>query len=221
MAVYTIAGVPMEIGPQTEFARKMLQAYLTPDALAECRIVACPGEPEEIGLLRQVGLELLTRHSGMYIHGAAVLYKGKAWLFTAPSGTGKSTHVALWKKLLGDEAVILNGDKPFLRWLDGRAVVFGSPWRGKEGWGENRSAPLGGIFILRRGQTDRVEQIEDLDALNELLAATIYPEDACTTEKLLELLGCILESVPVRALYCTPTISAARRAVQFIEGDTP
>jgi len=209
----------MEIEPQMAFTKKLLRNYETPDAVAACRIVPCPGEPEEIGLLRQVGLELLMHYSGMYIHGAAVLYKGKTYLFTAPSGTGKSTHVALWKQLLGEGAVILNGDKPFIRLEDGQLLVYGGPWRGKEGWGENRSAPLGGIFVLRRGETDRVERIDDFDALNELLAATIYPEDAQTTEKLVELVGCIIESVPIRVLYCTKNLSAAGTAVQFIEGD--
>ena len=219
MASYTIAGVCMDIDPKTDFTKKLLQDYLTPDTPPQVQISPLPDEAEEIGLLRSVGMELLQHHSGMYIHGAAVLYKGKAYLFTAPSGTGKSTHIRFWKQLLGESAVILNGDKPFLRWMDGEMVLCGSPWRGKEGWGENRNAPLGGIFILRRGETDRVEQISDLDALNALLAATIYPEDAETTQKLLELIGRIIESVPVRLLYCTPSLCAAKTVVQFIEGE--
>lgn len=221
MANYTIAGVCMEIDPKTEFTQNLLKDYCTPQAAAQVRITPCPGQPEEIGLLRRVGMELLENHSGMYIHGAAVLYKGKAYLFTAPSGTGKSTHIRFWKQLLGDQAVILNGDKPFIRHTDGQLLVYGGPWRGKEGWGENRSAPLGGIFILRRGETDRVQRIDDFDALNELLAATIYPEDRDTTEKLMELIGRILESVPIRVLYCTKSLSAAQTAVQSIEGDGP
>ena len=209
----------MEMNPRQAFTQKLLEDYLTPEAVPQVQITPFPDEEEEIGLLRKVGMTLLQYYEGMYIHGAAVLYKGKAYLFTAPSGTGKSTHVRLWKRLLGDKAVILNGDKPFLRWMDGEMYVCGSPWRGKEGWGVNQNAPLGGIFLLRRGETDRIGQVSDIDALNTLLAATIYPEDAETTEKLVELMGRILESVPIRALYCTPNISAAEIAVQFIEGE--
>ena len=219
MACYTIAGVTWEIDPKTAFVKTLLQDYLTPDAVAQVQLTPNPGEAEEIGLLRQVGLHLLQNYEGMYIHGAAVLYKGQAYLFTAPSGTGKSTHVRLWKQLLGQQAVILNGDKPFLRRMDGRIMVCGSPWRGKEGWGINRDAPLGGIFILRRGETDRVEQLSDLEVLDLLLAATIYPEDLDRTQKLLALVGAIMESVPIRALYCTPNLSAAQTVVQFIEGE--
>ena len=160
----------MEIDPKNEFTKNLLKDFLTPDGQPEVEIIPFSDEEEEIGLLRRVGLELLANYRGMYIHGAAILYKNKAYLFTAPSGTGKSTHIALWKKLLGDEIVILNGDKPFLRWMDGQVMVCASPWRGKEGWGENLTAPLGGIFILRRGETDHVEQISDLDVLNNLLS---------------------------------------------------
>lgn len=219
MASYTIAGVCMEIEPQEEFTKRILRAYQTPDAQPVLRITPCPDETEDIGLLRRIALELLQHHEAMYIHGAAIVYKGKGYLFTAPSGTGKSTHIRLWKQLLGDEAVILNGDKPFLRFNGGAAMVCGSPWRGKEGWGENRIAPLGGLFILRRGETDRVEKLPDLEILNELLAATVYPEDPETTGKLLELVGRLMETVPIRALYCTPRVSAVQTVLRHIEGD--
>lgn len=218
MACYTIAGVCMELDPKTAFVKKLLEAYRTPGTASGIPIIPFPDEPEDIGLLRQVGLELLQNHEGMYIHGAAVLYKGKAYLFTAPSGTGKSTHVRLWKQLFGDQVRIINGDKPFIRRVNGRILVYGSPWRGKEGWGENCSAPLGGIFLLRRGAQDRIVPAEDLEVLNTLLAATIYPEDPETTQKLLELVGMLMETVPIRALYCTPTYSAVQTVLQFIEG---
>lgn len=219
MANYKIAGVIMEIEPQNEFTKNLLEGYLSPDGHPEVKIIPFPNEEEEIGILRRVGLELLAHYEAMFIHGAAILYKNKAYLFTAPSGTGKSTHIKLWKKLLGDEAVILNGDKPFLRWMDGRMMVCGSPWRGKEGWGENTTAPLGGIFILRRGEMDRVEEISDLEKLNFLLSETIYPDDPELTEKLVDLLGRIIESVPVRMLYCTKNISAVQTVLQTIEGE--
>ena len=204
MAIYEIAGVCMEIDPQNEFTKNLLKGYLTPHGQPEVQIIPFPDEEEEIGILRRVGMVLLAHYEGMYIHGAAVLYKNKAYLFTAPSGTGKSTHIALWKKLLGDEAVILNGDKPFLRWIDGCAMVYGSPWRGKEGWGENRNGPLGGIFILRRGDTDRVEQISDLDVLNALLSETIYPEDPGLTQNYGSCThpGIILHPEPQRSRSC-------------------
>lgn len=218
MGSYTIAGVCFEIDPQTPFAKRILEPYRTPDAPVGIPVTPCSGETEDIGLLLRIGTELLN-HDAMYIHGAAVAYKGKGYLFTAPSGTGKSTHIRLWKQLLGENVTVINGDKPFLRQQNGQTVIYGSPWRGKEGWGENISAPLGGIFILRRSETDRIEQLTDLEILNELLSQTIYPDDAENTKRLLELVGKIMEAVPIRALYCTPEISAAQTVLGFIEGE--
>ena len=219
MACYTIAGVTWDIDPKTEFAKELLRDYLTPEAAAQVHITPDDHEREEFGILYRVALELLRHYEGMYIHGGALEYKGQVYLFTAPSGTGKSTHLRLWKQRLGDGAVILNGDKPFLRWIDGTCRVFGSPWRGKEHWGENSSGQLGGIFILRRGDTNRVERLSELEVLDTLLSATLYPEEAATTEKLVELIGRLMESVPIRALYCTPEPQAVETVLQFIEGE--
>lgn len=65
------------------------------------------------------------------MHGAVVAWKDQGYLFTAPSGTGKSTHLALWKKYLGDQAEVINGDKPFLKVMEDEVWVYGTPWAGK------------------------------------------------------------------------------------------
>ena len=58
------------------------------------------------------------------MYGAVVADDGSGYMFTAPSGTGKSIHVALWKKYF-ENAEIINGDKPFIRVDESGVWVYG------------------------------------------------------------------------------------------------
>jgi serine kinase of HPr protein (carbohydrate metabolism regulator) len=101
----------------------------------------------------------LMRYNGLRIHASAVEVDGKAYLFSANSGTGKSTHTRLWREVFGDRAVMVNDDKPFLRMTEGAVMVYGSPWNGKHGLGCNLSVPLKAVCILERGEENRIEKI--------------------------------------------------------------
>lgn len=216
MPVYQIADVPFGIEPRGSLLRSMLAPYQVPAAPA----VSLPPSPEEkevTDTLRQLSLRLLYDFDGIFLHGAVILYAGKAWLFTAPPGTGKSTHVLLWQQKLADRVQILNGDKPLLRLRKGDITVYGSPWRGKEQLGFNGAAPLGGIYILRRGEENRVSPIGRIQALAELLSATVYPEDLAGTEKLLTFLQELTDRIPVRLLHCRPDTGAVDAVLTDLE----
>lgn len=107
----------------------------------------------------------------VFFHGAAFLWRGKAWIFTAQSGTGKTTQFLLWKELFGDEIQIINGDKPVLRFDNDGITVYPSPWNGKEGMGQLISAPLGGIVLLQQSSSDKIRKITDAEA-----AGSIFPQ---------------------------------------------
>lgn len=116
-------------------------------------------------------MELCTRVSDALLpygravfHGAAFLWRGRAWLLTAPSGTGKSTQCALWKWLYGSDMRMLNGDKPILEARGDSVIVHPSPWKGKEGWGGMRSAALGGIVLLRQSPDNRIRRLSAAEA---------------------------------------------------------
>ena len=66
------------------------------------------------------------------MHGAVVSWKQEGYIFTAPSGTGKTTHVRLWKEHLGPDVEIINGDKPVLEVGEDEIIAYGTPWAGKE-----------------------------------------------------------------------------------------
>ncbi len=111
----------------------------------------------------------LMKHGRMVFHGASFLWKGYAWLFSAPSGTGKTTQLRLWKKLFPDEMEIMNGDKPILEMTPDGTIVRPSPWKGKENYGrDDLSALLGGIILLRQAKKNTICRIAPSEAARKL-----------------------------------------------------
>ena len=139
-------------------------------------------------------------------HASAVMVDGKAYLFAAPSGTGKSTHAALWRYLLGDRAVMINDDKPFLRFFDDRIMVYGSPFNGKHRIGNNISAPLASIGVIKRSETNSVRKAADIIPM--LVQQTYRPRDAELTANVMRLL-LRLSHVPSYDIFCNMMPEAA------------
>lgn len=93
------------------------------------------------------------------IHSVSVLYEKKAWLFSASSGTGKSTHAELWREQF--HTPVINGDLNLMKIEDGKPIVLGLPWCGTSGICDTRDYPLGGIVLLERAGEDWVEELTD------------------------------------------------------------
>ena len=111
-------------------------------AACYCPADASPEFLETVALRRRLA-DLLLSYDRCLFHSAAMVFREKAYLFAAPSGTGKTTQLRLWRELYPEDTTILNGDKPVLQFLDtGTIVVHASPWRGKESLGGTGSAPL-------------------------------------------------------------------------------
>lgn len=154
-------------------------------------------------------LQLLLFH-GMLLHSSAIIKDGYAYLFSAPCGTGKSTHTSMWRKAFGEENVqMLNDDKPALRLEDGRWYAYGTPWSGKTAQNTNVRVPLGGVCMLARGETNEIVPYGGVKATLELLEQTVRPGTAQGRARLLEMLSHLQETVPVWKLKCTPTPEAA------------
>ena len=152
----------------------------------------------------------LLNFDGMMLHASAVILDGWAYLFSAPSGTGKSTHTALWRKVFGeDKALILNDDKPALRFENGHFYAYGTPWSGKTDMNINRRVPLAGICMLGRGERNEIERFAGAEAVHALLEQTIRPRNAEKMVKLLELVDRLFAEVPVWKMNCNMDPEAA------------
>ena len=179
-------------------AIQRLQPHLT---LEECEYLATGDS-----FYRQ----LLT-HGGMLLHASAVVMDGYAYLFSAPCGTGKSTHTGLWQQVFGtDRAVILNDDKPALRWDGERFLAFGTPWSGKSHLNQNLCVPVAGVCMLRRGEVNRIEPFGGVSAIRALLEQTVRPRDNAAISALLDLTDKLLTHVNVWQMECNMDPEAAR-----------
>lgn len=163
---------------------------------------------ERASIQRQVADYLVTRDTLM-LHGSTVAVDGKAYLFTAPCGTGKTTHTRLWRDLLGQRAVMVNDDKPFLRITPTGVLAYGSPWSGKHGLATNICVPLQGICALRRGMDNRIEPAQAQDLLELLCHQTHIPQDQALGEKTRCLVETLAQRVPLWQMECTKDPQAA------------
>ncbi len=121
----------------------------------------------------------LLRHGACIVHGAAFVWRGKAYLFTAPSGTGKTTQFLLWNRLFSDEIAVINGDKPIIRChADGTVRVHPSPWMGKEQMGSLRTAPLGGIIYLQQAKENAIRRLPAQEAAVPVYTQLLYPAES-------------------------------------------
>ena len=158
----------------------------------------------------------LLEHQGLMLHSSAVVVDGKAYLFSALSGTGKSTHTNLWLEHFGDRAYILNDDKPALRIIDGVWHACGTPWSGKHDMSKPVCVPLQGIAMLNRSEINRVERHTGTAAVFDLLEQTIRPSDKLG--QLLELLDKLVSNIPVWKLYCNMDPEAALVSYKAMSG---
>lgn len=172
---------------------------------------------ETLVLLRKIAEELPDRDMFL-MHGAVISWKGNAYMFTAPSGTGKSTHISLWRKYLGEGVQSINGDKPFLSVSDTEVRAYGTPWAGKERWQHNTSAPLKGICILSQAKENKIRKLTPGESLNYLLRQihfTTTPEKAAHT---LDLLDKLLTQIPVWYLECDISKEAMMLSFEALTG---
>ena len=102
----------------------------------------------------------LTAFNGLMLHSSAIEMDGRAYLFSAHSGTGKSTHTGLWKQVFGDKVTFINDDKPIIRKIDGKFYVYGTPWSGKTDLNTNIKVPLSAIVFIERGETNSITPID-------------------------------------------------------------
>ncbi len=163
--------------------------------------------------------EKILDYDTLLFHGSAVAVDGYGYLFTAPSGTGKSTHARLWMEMLGDRAVMVNDDKPFLRVTESGVIIYGTPWNGKYGIGNNISAPLRAICVLEQAKENRITVLSGKEAVTSLMLQAYIPAEPVALQKTLKLLDRMARTVRFYHLQCNMDPEAAVLSWQTMRPD--
>lgn len=156
----------------------------------------------------------LLNYNGIMLHSSAVVVDGKAYLFSATCGTGKSTHTSKWLELFGDKAFIINDDKPAIRIIDGEFYVYGTPWSGKHDISVNAKAKLQAICFLDRDDRNWIKLSDKAEAFTKLYQATLKNLHKEELGKELNIIESILREIPIYDMGCTPTVEAAKMAYE-------
>lgn len=158
----------------------------------------------------------LLLHNGLMLHSSCVEKDGYAYLFSARSGTGKSTHTHLWVKHLSGTRII-NDDKPALICENGVWYACGTPFSGKTDENLNVKVPVRAIVFLHRSENNTVTKMESFQSVSRFIEQTIKPANRTLAEKMLEYTDDIIRKIPVFSLGCNLNPEAAEIAYNEIE----
>ncbi|MBE6644878.1 MAG: hypothetical protein E7612_05805 [Ruminococcaceae bacterium] len=168
------------------------------------------GYYESIVAYRKIA-ERLPEFDAFLFHGSVIAMRGKAYIITASSGVGKTTHTRLWLSEFGEEAHILNGDKPIVRIIDGKTYACGTPWKGKEGYGINEILPVEGIAFLTRAEHNKAFEISPTEAVTRFMSQIYLPkQNKLSLIKTMKLADSVIKSVKLVHLECNMHPAAAR-----------
>lgn len=232
MADYLIADIFVQMHAKYDFTQNLAKPYLytesyrqtsalnsTPmrlqlrDAFLQQKITENPHLPpemvEHIYLAYKFALSAL-EYDCVNWHASAIMYKNKAYLFSAPANGGKSTHTKLWRQVFGTQAVqIINDDKPAIRLVQNTLYVYGTPFSGGTALNTNIKAPLGAVVFLKKSNRNTVRKVGGKEILPLFLDGFPRNLSAKRTEKVLDLAQQIVETIPCYSMECTQSEEAA------------
>ncbi len=234
MKKYKIADLVFEVSVKYAYTPKLCQQYeysgdepslftavITEEDIQKEKVQA-PTFPdaylESLALFRKLCNYALANANGLIFHSSAIMVDGNAYLFTAPSGTGKSTHARLWREMLGERAVMINDDKPIIRYIDGEFYVYGTPWTGKHNLGTNCRGKLKAICNIYQAKENKIQTLSTGEMLLVILNQTLRPAELDEMDKLLELIEKLLNQVDLYKLGCTISREAAELSYKTMSG---
>jgi len=158
----------------------------------------------------------LVEYNVLMLHGSALAMNGEGIIFTAKSGTGKSTHARLWREVFGAKVQMINDDKPMIR-ID-ELKAYGTPWDGKHHLSSNTSVPVKAIVKIERAKVNKIEPISIKEAMSLLMKQTYVSRDPAKNVLILDLYTKLIEKVSFYRLECNMEPEAAKVAWEELIG---
>ena len=166
---------------------------------------------------------LLLWHHAFQLHASVVQWQGQGILFSAASGTGKSTQAELWRKY--EDAQVINGDRGIIRLTGGQYRVYGSPYAGTSGIYTDLSAPVLAVVILSQAVENSVRRLSAVEAFHSIYReATVPAWDTAFVDEFSGQLTDLITDIPVLHLACRPdeeAVSVLKTALLEIINDRP
>ena len=198
----TLKSMEDEISVYMEISQNRADLTLLSVTDEDCKV-------REYGFSGYAISELMLRHKRLVLHSSCISVNGRAILFSAPSGTGKSTHTGLWKRYVKD-TVYINDDTPIIRLDRDKVYACGSPWSGKTNLNSSISSEVFGIVFLERGNKNHIEKLCGAQAFARLLGETRKFPFKDSVEMAAEFCGELIERVPIYRLSCDISEEAVR-----------
>ncbi|MBO5898914.1 MAG: hypothetical protein J6R04_07875 [Clostridia bacterium] len=233
-----VAGIFVSVRARYALTERICRPYMTDDVRSDLALFVTTADIEKKRRSLPIGLdeeqaECICLHEKLalsllpfdafVLHAALLEYRGRGYAIVAPRGVGKSTHAKLWMDTFGKDVRVINGDKPIVRLgKDGRFYAYGTPWCGKEGWGENAVVPLSAICLLERGEHDAVRALSEREYLEGVIGQVVFPAARSTMSQSARLLAGMIRRVPAIAAKCTVNEQAARTVCRALvsKGDS-
>lgn len=175
---------------------------------------------ETLAVYRKIAEQMLS-YDTILFHGSVIAVDGFGYLFTAKSGTGKSTHTRLWRENFGDRAVMVNDDKPLLQITKDGVIAYGTPWDGKHRLSTNTFVPLKGICILERSAKNHIIRLYSKEQLRStypmMVQQTHKSSNPASARRTMELIDRLMDAVPIYRLSCNMEHEAAKVAYEGMQ----
>ena len=227
-----IAGINILIRNKYKYSEYLCREYITEEEKTDFEVFASEkaiseeisnadietdaAYAESVCLHREIA-ERLAEYDAFLLHSALIECDGRGVAFAARSGVGKSTHIALWQKNFGKNVRIVNGDKPIVRFVNGKIYAYGTPWLGKEGYGENAFCEFKSLCFIERGEINRIEPIAADIAAMMMFSQIYLPTGAENASKTLELADRFASRINFFRLSCNMEDEAAKIAYEGMQ----
>lgn len=235
MAVYRLADLTVQVDGASEYTGRAMSRYQADAAAAGKPDIFVSVTPEVVERERRLEGDEFSReylecmsvyrefceqalfYDVLFFHASAVALDGNAYLFTGPSGIGKSTHARMWRKAFGKSVLMINDDKPLLRFRPDGVYAYGTPWDGKHHLNTDIRLKVKGVCILEQASWNEIRRVSFPESHDMILSQAFHTENWDHRQAVKKMINLLLNRVPVYRLKCTASTQAACLARQVME----